>query len=178
MEYIILLLSIIILLFSLVIPSIENKLLVKKARKDSAKAEIPPKTVIQPNGTQKNKRKNFRVKANDIYCIVKFDHFGDPKLQKLKDKTIEGYIEDISLTGMKFVSNYELPVRSDIRITTSFQLDQFVFSLKGKIVRRQDHLKFENVIYGIEFTDLLPNQQKQLNGWLNNHLKGNYVDRL
>ena len=76
---------------------------------------------------------------------MKFDHFGDHKLQKLEDKTIDGYIEDISLTGIKFVSNYELPIRSDIRITTSFQLDQFVFSIKGKIVRRQDHLNLENV---------------------------------
>lgn len=181
LENTILLLSIIIFLGSFVTPYvvINQK---KKESKALSQTEMPAKTGGQPIGiqtrTSKNKRRTFRVKANHIYCIVKFEHFGDPKLQKLEDKTIDGYIEDISLTGMKFVSNYELPVRSDIRITTSFQLDQFVFSLKGKIVRRQDHLNFENVIYGIEFNDLLPNQQKQLNGWLNKQRKLNHIDGL
>lgn len=174
MEHIILLISIIILLLSLVISYITIKWK-KNDRKDRTEAKTLAKTINEPNRKQlktfSDKRRCFRVQTNDIYCILKFDDFGDPKLQKLKNKTIDGYIEDISLSGIKVVSNYELPIRSDIRITTSFQLDQFVFSLKGKIIRRQDHLNVENVIYGIEFYDLQPNQQKQLNRWLNNQIK-------
>lgn len=117
--------------------------------------------------TGKNRRKCFRVKVDNIYCIIKFIDFGNSKLNKLKNRTINGYIENISLSGLKIVSDYELPVRSDIRITISFKLEDYVFTMEGKIVRREDHIEKKYVGYGVEFLELLPNQRKQLNMLLN-----------
>lgn len=178
LENMILLISIILLLINFMPPIVKNKWWGKR-KKDLAKTinQVNPAVPInsKPLKTYKDKRNCVRVPVNNIYCIAKFDHFGDPKLQKLNDKTIDGHIEDISLSGLKFVSNFELPVRSDIRTTISFHLGEFVFSIKGKIIRRQDHLNFENVIYGVEFTEMLPNQQKQLNKWINDHIKFDYA---
>jgi hypothetical protein len=129
-----------------------------------------PKEVKKPK-SENNRRKCLRIEVEKIYCMMKFDEFGDSKLNNLKSKTIDGYIEDISLTGLKFVSNFELPVRSDIKITVSFKLDNFVFILPGKIVRRSDHLNNDFVTYGIQFTSLLPGQQKQLNRLINEKIK-------
>lgn len=117
--------------------------------------------------TGKNRRKCFRVEVDNIYCIIKFIDFANSKLNKLKNRTINGYIENISLSGLKIVSDYELPVRSDIRITISFKLEDYVFTMKGKIVRREDHIENKYVGYGVEFLELLPNQRKQLNMLLN-----------
>jgi c-di-GMP-binding flagellar brake protein YcgR len=129
-----------------------------------------PKEVKKPN-SENNRRMCLRVEVDKIFCMMQFDDFGDSKLNNLKSKKIDGYIEDISLTGLKFVSNFELPVRSNINITVSFKLDGFVFAIPGKIVRRADHLNNDFVTYGIQFTSLLPNQQKQLNELINEKMK-------
>ncbi|WP_249310469.1 PilZ domain-containing protein [Bacillus sp. FJAT-49736] len=160
LAFILLFCSFIIILFIIFINNKNKKMDQVDLSLDQMEEAMIPQPFI-------NKRKNFRVEVDNLYCIIKFNHFGNPKYEKLKDKTIEGYIEDISLSGMKFSSDYELPVRSDINILISFQLDHLVFSVKGKIVRRQDHLNNENVTYGIEFAELLPNQEKQLSSWLN-----------
>lgn len=137
----------------------------QKALEISQKEDVVQEKVQVYSG--RNRRKCLRVEVDKIYCMMEFNDFGDSKLKNLTSKKIDGHIEDISLSGIKFVSNYELPVRSDIKITVSFKLDDFVFTISGKIVRRMDHLDNEFVTYGIQFTDLLPSQQKQLNGLIN-----------
>lgn len=118
--------------------------------------------------TQLNKRKCFRVNVEHLLCTITFYEFGNEKLQPLKGKTIQANIEDISLSGLKLSSNYELPVRSDIRIAVSFKLEDFVFSVNSKIVRREDHIDQELVYYGAEFLNMMPNHEKQLSTVLNN----------
>ncbi|WP_141433827.1 PilZ domain-containing protein [Bacillus sp. 03113] len=122
-----------------------------------------------------DQRSSFRVNVNQIYCTITFYHFGNIKLQNLKNKKINGYIENISLTGLKILSDYELPVRHDISILISFKLKDFVFNLKGKIVRREDHLENKLVAYGIHFLEMVPNQQKHLNIILNRLQKREYI---
>jgi hypothetical protein len=150
---------------------IYNKNYKTRLEKNSNTQEKIQKQIEIPKDVKKSKSKNrrmcLRVEVDKIYCMMTFNDFGDSKLNNLKTKKIDGYIEDISLTGLKFVSNYELPVRSDIKITVSFKLDGFIFTLPGKIVRRADHLNNDFVTYGIKFTSLLPGQQKQLNGLIN-----------
>lgn len=118
----------------------------------------------------KNRRKCIRVPIEDEYCTVRFFDIGNPKLKSLTDKQINGYIRDISLSGIKMVSNFELPVRSDICVLVTFELQGVPLTVKGQIVRREDHLGEELVTYGLQFQSLNRQAQVELTKFINNNL--------
>lgn len=128
--------------------------------KDSKKEEVH---IINSDIRPKNKRSNYRVNLNHVGCEVMLSDFGNPKLCKLKGKKIAGSIEDLSLSGLKFTSNYELPVRSHISIIVTFGLGDINLKLKGKIVRREDHVYNNMVSYGVQFAELPTGDKKDLN---------------
>ncbi len=120
---------------------------------------------------RKNRRKCIRVPVENEFCTVSFYEIGNPKFRSLRNKKITGYIKDISLSGLKMTSNFELPVRSDICVMISFELHGIPLILKGKIVRREDHLGEEFVVYGIEFQNLSRQAQLELSKFINNKTK-------
>ncbi|RFB09939.1 hypothetical protein DZB84_23580 [Bacillus sp. HNG] len=54
-----------------------------------------------------------------------------------------------------------------MKINFTFQGEEF--DLKGKIIRREDHIKGKLVSYGVEFVDLSVNDIKRLNIALHNY---------
>lgn len=119
----------------------------------------------------KNRRKCIRVPVENENCTVRFYDIGNPKLRSLRDKQINGYIKDISLSGLKMASNFELPVRSDICVMVSFELHGVPLNLKGQIVRREDHLGEEFVIYGLQFQNLNRQAQLEISKFINKKTK-------
>ena len=70
----------------------------------------------QKNNNVINRRNSFRIKLYNIKCYVKFLHLDDDKLLFLQNKSIDGYIEDISATGLKFISSYNIPLKPNNKI--------------------------------------------------------------
>lgn len=66
------------------------------------------KVSISSNFLGKNKRHDFRVPVKIPY--VTLQEFENEKLAKLKYRKFEGQLENISIGGMKLVSNCNLPI--------------------------------------------------------------------
>ncbi|RFU60837.1 PilZ domain-containing protein [Bacillus sp. V59.32b] len=112
-------------------------------------------------------KRAHRVLVPYIECTVKIVDFGNEKFESLRNKRFIGQVENISVTGVKFVSTYELPVKYEIIGEIYFTLGEKEFNLMGKIVRREDHLNGE-LRYGFEFFELKREMIADLSIILNN----------
>lgn len=116
-----------------------------------------------------DKRNTFRIVLPGIESTFTLVDFGNHSLSALKNKTFNGIINDISIGGLKFHSPYEFPIKSNILIKMHFIFQGEEFELKGKIIRREDHIKGKSVTYGVQFVDLSVNDIKRLNVSLHNY---------
>lgn len=106
-------------------------------------------------------RRAFRITLPDEACefeLIAFGRKSSKPLDQLKHKKGEGKIKDISRTGMKMSSALDLPVRKQIILQLYFVLDHTAFSLKGKIVRKEELM--HGIFYGIEFVTTAKEQQQ------------------
>lgn len=115
---------------------------------------------LQAKLKDKERRRAFRIKLLDQVCIFEFIDFGDKLLEPLKHRKGEGKIKDISCTGMKLSCEFDLPVRKQIVLQLGFVLDDEEFSLKGKIVRKEELMNEIN--YGIDFIEAAPKEKQRL----------------
>ncbi|PWA12761.1 PilZ domain-containing protein [Pueribacillus theae] len=106
------------------------------------------------------KNRAFRLKLFEQECIFELIDFGDKLLEGLKHKTGKGKILDISHTGMKLNSELNFPVRKEIFLQLYFELQKEKFSLKGKIVRKEEFLN--DFSYGIQFIGVNPVEEQRL----------------
>lgn len=63
---------------------------------------------------------------------------------------------------MKFVCDYDLPVRQNITIQVFLKIKDEKFSIKGKMIRKEEHLKNNYIAYGIRFIETNPNEVNNL----------------
>lgn len=128
-------------------------------------------TYIQKNRNRNflgpNLRKTFRVVVNENHCSVRFLELENSRLQKLKGKRFDGYLENISIGGLKLICDYDLPVKQNIFIEISFRLKDEKFCLKGEILRKEVHNHKDMFVYGIKFVDISDEKQELLNKVLN-----------
>lgn len=115
----------------------------------------------------KNNRNNFRVPVPPTECVLEFISFEDKKLESLKMKVFKGTIENISVSGMKFLCRYNLPVKQCIKVHVSFMIKNQPFKLEGEIVRKEEQLQKDIIGYGVKFTELDLHTSKQLHESLN-----------
>ena len=120
-----------------------------------------------PNFFGPNLRKDFRVALNNEDCLVEFLEFENKKLDRLKHKQFNGYLENISMGGIKLICSFDLPVKHSILIETKFMLKDQEFSLKGKIVRKGEYTNKNVVAYGVHFLEMSDEEKKSLNMILN-----------
>ncbi|MFS0822188.1 PilZ domain-containing protein [Bacillus sp. 1P02SD] len=116
-----------------------------------------------------DKRKSYRIALPGIEGSFTLIDFGNNSLGKLKNKSFNGVIEDLSIGGLKFITSYEFPVKYNIIMKISFNFQDEEFELKGKIIRREDHIKGQSISYGVQFVDLSVNDIKRLNIALHNY---------
>ncbi|MED5052947.1 PilZ domain-containing protein [Anoxybacillus rupiensis] len=117
-------------------------------------------TDLQIKLKDKEKRKAFRVKLFEQECHFELLESGNQPLGNLKNKKGAGQINDISRTGLQISCTLDLPVRKQIFLQIYFVIDGEPFSLKGRIVRKEELIN--HVIYGIEFVDLHQRDQQKL----------------
>ncbi|MRH43895.1 hypothetical protein GH741_14730 [Aquibacillus halophilus] len=120
-----------------------------------------------PNFFGKNRREHFRVPLSDQTCLVEFIDFENEKLNNLKNKKFNASIENISLGGMKVDCTYNFPVRQKISILIRFSLKDEDFSLKGEILRKEEHNHLDSISYGIRFKGISEINQDKLCAILN-----------
>ncbi|MEH7236740.1 PilZ domain-containing protein [Bacillus sp. JJ1562] len=116
-----------------------------------------------------NKRHSYRIELPGIDSKFTLIDIGNNSLGALKNRSFNGMINDISVGGLKFHSPYEFPVKYNIIIKINFTFQGEEFDLRGKIIRREDHIKGKSVSYGVEFVDLSVNDTKRLNVTLHNY---------
>lgn len=109
-------------------------------------------TDLQAKWSEAERRRAFRIKLPDQECKFELIGFGDKSLEPLKYKKGEGKIKDISYLGMKLSCKLDLPIRKKIFLLIHFTLCNEEFSLKGKIVRKEELMN--DILYGIEFMEL------------------------
>lgn len=115
------------------------------------------------------KRDSLRIGLPGIESTFTLIDFGNNSLGSLKNRSFNGMINDISIGGLKFHSPYEFPVKYNIIIKINFVFHEEDFQLKGKIIRREDHIEGKSVSYGVQFVDLTVNDIKKLNVTLHNY---------
>lgn len=119
------------------------------------------------------KRNSFRIDLPGIESTFTLLDFGNNSLGALKNRSFYGRISDISIGGLKFLSSYDFPIKFNIITKMNFTFHGEEFELKGKIIRREDHIKGKSVVYGVQFVDLSINEIKRLNIALHNYQVAN-----
>ncbi|WEG12479.1 PilZ domain-containing protein [Pullulanibacillus sp. KACC 23026] len=127
------------------------------------------KTSKNPINIQKNRRKYHRVSVKDLTCKLKIIDFGHQTLRKLNNKSISGQILDLSVGGLGFLCEVDFPVTDPVLVDISFTLKEETYIYSGIVVRKEGHKGSNNLLYGIQFTNMGLNEEAKLNQ-LVNHL--------
>ncbi|MFD1780114.1 PilZ domain-containing protein [Fredinandcohnia salidurans] len=172
MNYIVVFQSIIII-FLLFLFIKEQRRIVKQSKHietlHSNNKKLKNELTIVKKTSPKEKRNTYRLNLPPIESIFTLKDFSNHSLGKLRDKNFTGEIVDISIGGLKFFSSYEFPVKYNIMLKISFNFFGEEFNLKGKIIRREDHVKGQATSYGVEFVDLTVRDITRLNIALHNY---------
>lgn len=116
----------------------------------------------QPAVQKNNLRGDFRIEISHLPCEVTFLGIENEKMKKLENNKIATTIENISSTGLKLDSKHNLPVKYKIKIRVEFELKDDLFSFKGYIVRKEEHVKSKMISYGIQFFEATTKEQQKL----------------
>ncbi|MBP1948472.1 PilZ domain-containing protein [Virgibacillus litoralis] len=116
----------------------------------------------QPAVQKNNLRGDFRIEISQLPCEVTFLRIENEKMKKLENNKIATTIENISSTGLKLDSEYNLPVKYKIKIRVEFELKDDLFSFNGYIVRKEEHVKSKMISYGIQFFEATTKEQQKL----------------
>jgi hypothetical protein len=133
------------------------------------KQEIRMGTLLKRQQTIKRKlrkpsgesRKYFRVMVLKE-CTIQFIESENVGLNKLRNRTFPGLIENLSIGGLKFSCSINLPIKDMINVTISFSFYEQDFSLNAQIIRKEVEMK-KNVGYGVQFIDMNAEDIKRLN---------------
>ncbi|MCA0972283.1 PilZ domain-containing protein [Halobacillus litoralis] len=110
-----------------------------------------------------DQRSNFRIDLNEKDSKLIIESIDGDLEHKLKGKVIGGYIDNISVSGIKFVCPYNLPVSSNIKVKSVFTLGTEYFELDAVMVRKEENVKNKQRGYGIKFVDVPHRDQGRLN---------------
>ncbi|MFC7321260.1 PilZ domain-containing protein [Halobacillus campisalis] len=110
----------------------------------------------------KNRRGSFRLTLNRKDCTLVLKESTHGNMEKLKERSLKGYIENISASGVKFVCRYDLPVKFNFKVTSVFELRGEEFSLGADIVRKEEHTNHQLMIYGLQFVEMTAKDQERL----------------
>jgi hypothetical protein len=125
------------------------------------------------NSRSKTKEDNFdqrdyhRINLDNVECYIVFKDFGTKKLDNLIEKVIIGEIQNISVSGIKLITSYDLPVHYHIVGQVTFHLKDEKFDLIGEFVRKESKVECKQFIYGIKFKDLSKHDENRLGRIIN-----------
>lgn len=91
------------------------------------------------------RRNSYRINLQKIESTCTLMEFGNSSIGKIKNRNFNAVIEDLSIGGLKFLTSFEFPVKYNIIMKINFTFNGEVFDLKGKIIRREDHILWYTV---------------------------------
>lgn len=116
--------------------------------KEEAEAKALSKKVVE----QTNRRQAFRVPLMDVECAYTI-HPGGKKEQ--------GTVADMSASGMKLFTPYDVPLQPNLYLTLAFTLQGKKYGVKGVPIRKKTPMK-DVYEYGIIFQHDKPKQIEEL----------------
>ena len=154
-----------ILIFSICLLSYRKKLIQKNIEINNItlKLDEAHKKIIETE-----RRKSFRLKINIEECEFQIVKIGDKKMDLLKDRKGPSKIKDLSFTGLRLESAYDLPVKDVVEIKLEFEFDEHELELKGVLIRKEEHIYKGKFIYGIKFIETNKKTQTEFNKLLRN----------
>ncbi|MFD2637672.1 PilZ domain-containing protein [Piscibacillus salipiscarius] len=114
------------------------------------------------NSVINNRRGDYRVNVHHEPIELTFLHSQHQNLNKLAGKKMHGYIKDISISGIKIVSEYNLPISSNILVESYFSINGEEFNIRALLLRKEEHIKESLITYGLHFEDLNYEIEKRL----------------
>ena len=166
---VLLLTTIIVYLAALNKRNTEAKEIINDEGNKKASDTTPVKDFVGPL-----KRKDFRISL-DQECTIEFIEFENKQLNKLLHKKIVCHLENISVSGVKILSELNLPVKPKIIVSINFYIKNKEFNLIGEIVRQEVHTQKNLFGYGIRFINMNHIEQKKLLRTLNEYILDNNI---
>ncbi|MCA1020548.1 PilZ domain-containing protein [Halobacillus litoralis] len=157
MVYIVWAEALIIVLFTVLL----MKVLLKKKAADAPTAADPPAGSVPPS-KQPYVKRSLRVDVPHIESKIIIIDIDTKRFKALNQKYFTGYIENISLTGLKFSSAYNIPIQENITISLHFSLDDEDFTLQARMARKHEELSSSDVVYGVEFIEISEKNRERL----------------
>ncbi|MYL29729.1 hypothetical protein GLW03_07825 [Halobacillus halophilus] len=157
MVYIVWAEALIIVLFTVLL----MKDLLKKKAADAPTAADSPAGSVPPSKHPYVKR-SLRVDVPHIESKIIIIDIDTKRFKALNQKYFTGYIENISLTGLKFSSAYNIPIQENITISLHFSLDDEDFTLQARMARKHEELSSSAVVYGVEFIEISEKNRERL----------------
>ncbi|MYL39227.1 PilZ domain-containing protein [Halobacillus litoralis] len=157
MVYIVWAEALIIVLFTVLL----MKDLLKKKAADAPTAAEPTAGSVPPS-KQPYVKRSLRVDVPHIESKIIIIDIDTKRFKALNQKYFTGYIENISLTGLKFSSAYNIPIQENITISLHFSLDDEDFTLQARMARKHEELSSSAVVYGVEFIEISEKNRERL----------------
>lgn len=107
---------------------------------------------------QENRRDNFRLRINKKDSLMEVLKVGSINVNQ------HDYCEivDISAGGVGIISYLDLPLKQKVYVRVHFHLNDEVFSLNGRIVRKIERINRSSFLYGIQFLNLSTRDENRL----------------
>lgn len=108
---------------------------------------------------RRNNRRSLRMENIQVNCTFIVDG-SDGEHQELMYRKGKGHIIYISTGGVRLRSRVILPLREGVHIRLFFYLGEEKFALAGRLVRKQEDVDEEDIMYGFVFSDV-PNKDRE-----------------
>lgn len=105
-----------------------------------------------------NRRMNYRVQVNIKNSVMEVLKIGSLAINE--HDACE--IVDVSVGGAGVISHQDFPLRQIIFVRVYFYLNDEMFSLNGRVVRKVERINKKSYFYGIQFLNLSSNEENQL----------------
>ena len=101
-----------------------------------------------------NRRKDFRLEIFNESAVVTLISCDDKKFNKIIGKKFTGYISNLSVSGLKLLSEYNLPIKCRFKVRVEFTLNKTPFIIHAYLLRKEEHIKENLISYGFQFIEM------------------------
>src|SRR5690625_41990 len=117
---------------------------------------------------EKDRRNSFRLEADIEKCKFQILKIGDKEIDLIKGRIGLGIIRDVSFTGLRLESEFDLPVKDVVEVKLEFEFENHELELKGLLLRKEEHINNKNFIYGIKLIETDARMQNHFNKIIRN----------
>ncbi len=114
-----------------------------------------------------NTRHNFRINLHHQPCLITLTHLENSQLSQIKNKQFYGYVDNISTSGLKFLCNFNFPVKDRVMIKLNITIKSYSFTLTGEIIRKEEHNQNKQIAYGVHFNKMSEKERIRITKVLN-----------